>query len=77
MSKLPVVNYKTMHSFLLKLGFKVVRQEGSHVRYAHPDGRTCSVPNHGSKDLLRPLIRSILRDINLTPDEYRDVLGNL
>jgi predicted RNA binding protein YcfA (HicA-like mRNA interferase family) len=77
MSKLPVVNYRKMHILLSSLGFEIIRQKGSHVRYIHLDGRLCTVPNHGSKDLLRPLIRAILRDIKLTPEEYQELLDNL
>jgi len=77
MNKLPLVNFRTMNKLLTKLGFEAVRQKGSHVRYYHDDGRRCTVPDHGSKDLNRPLIRSILRDIDMTPDEFRDALDNL
>jgi len=40
MSRLPIVNYKTLNQLLIKLGFSVVRQKGSHVFYRHSDGRT-------------------------------------
>ncbi len=65
------------NALLLKLGFEPVRQRGSHVFYRHPDGRATSVPNHGAKDLNTPLVRSILRDINLTPDQFRKELTSL
>ena len=77
MSKLQVIDYKTMHKLLTRLGFEAIRQTGSHVRYRHPDGRTCTVPDHGHQDLIRPLIRSILRDIRLTPEQYHDLLKKL
>lgn len=60
MSKLPIVNYQTMEKLLLKLGFNVVRQKGSHVFYRHSDGRTTTVPHHKSRDIARPLIREII-----------------
>ena len=77
MSKLTLVNAKKLHDLLLKLGFVAVRQRGSHVFYRHPDGRTCTVPHHGSKDILRPVLRSILRDIKVDPEEYQELLKNL
>ena len=77
MSKLPIVRFKTMNALLLKLGFEAVRQRGSHVFYRHPDGRATSVPDHGAKDLNTPLVRSILRDINITPEQFRKELANL
>lgn len=77
MSRLPIVKFKTMEKLLLNLGFEVVRQKGSHVFYRHADGRTTTVPNHAGRDLARPLIREILREIELTPDQFRDELENL
>jgi predicted RNA binding protein YcfA (HicA-like mRNA interferase family) len=77
MSKLKIVDYKTMHALLTKLGFEIARQKGSHIRYQHPDGRSCTVPRHGNRDLSRPLLRAILRDIDLTPEQYHEELENL
>ena len=77
MSRLPIVNFKIMEKFLLKLGFKPVRQKGSHVFYKHPDGRTTTVPNHPGRDIARPLIREILKEIELSPDEFSQELENL
>jgi predicted RNA binding protein YcfA (HicA-like mRNA interferase family) len=74
--KLPVVPYRTMDALLTKLGFVVSRQRGSHVFYRHPDGRTTTVPNHPG-DLARPLIREILREIELSPEQYRSELEKL
>jgi predicted RNA binding protein YcfA (HicA-like mRNA interferase family) len=77
MSRLPIVNFKTMEKVLLYMGFKQVRQKGSHVFYRHPDGRTTTVPNHPGRDIARPLIREILREIELTPEEFQAILENL
>ena len=77
MSKLPIVDAKTLEKVLLKLGFKRIRQKGSHVFYRHPDGRTTTIPHHPGRDLAKPLIREILREIELTPDEFRDELKKL
>jgi predicted RNA binding protein YcfA (HicA-like mRNA interferase family) len=77
MSRLPIVDFRTMDALLLSLGFVAVRQRGSHVFYRHPDGRTTTVPNHPVRDLARPLIRAILRDIERTPDQFREDLSRL
>lgn len=77
MTKLPIVYAKTMERILSQLGFSAIRQKGSHVFYRHEDGRTTTVPHHASRDMARPLIRAILRDIELTPEEFTDLLqGN-
>jgi len=71
MTRLPVVDFIRMQKVLLSLGFQAVRQKGSHVFYRHPDGRTTTVPNHPGRDLARPLVREILREIELTPEQFR------
>ena len=50
-----------MEKLLLKVGFKRIRQKGSHVFYKHPDGRYTTVPHHGVRVLARPLIKEILK----------------
>ena len=77
MSKLPIVNYQTMEKLLLKLGFNVVRQKGSHVFYRHADGRTTTVPHHKGRDIARSLTREILREIELNPEDFVQELKNL
>jgi predicted RNA binding protein YcfA (HicA-like mRNA interferase family) len=66
-----------MEKVLLRLGFQAVRQKGSHVFYRHPDGRTTTVPNHPGRDLARPLVREILREIEMTPEELREGLEKI
>ncbi|MFQ5795820.1 MAG: type II toxin-antitoxin system HicA family toxin [Candidatus Bipolaricaulia bacterium] len=77
MSRLPIVDAKTMEKILFQLGFEHARQKGSHVFYRHPDGRTTTVPHHLGRDLARPLIREILREIELTPQQFRKELEKL
>jgi len=70
-TRLPIVDARTMERVLLALGFVAVRQKGSHVFYRHPDGRTTTLPHHRGRDLARPLIREILREIELSPEEFQ------
>jgi len=77
LSKLKLINAKTMEKLLFRLGFKKVRQKGSHVFYRHPDGKVTTVPHHKAKVLARPLIREILREIEITIDDYNNHLDNL
>jgi len=59
-----------MERGLLRLGFERIRQKGSHVIYRHPDGRTTTVPFHARRKLAKPLLREILREIRITPEEF-------
>jgi predicted RNA binding protein YcfA (HicA-like mRNA interferase family) len=71
---IPVVGFREMGKVLLRLGFRAVRQMGSHVFYRHPDGRTTTLPNHPGRDLARPLVREILREIEITPEQFQQEL---
>lgn len=75
MTRLPIVNFRTMEAVLLQLGFQRVRQKGSHVFYRHPDGRTTTLPKHAGRDLARPLIREILREIDVNPEAFNRFVG--
>jgi predicted RNA binding protein YcfA (HicA-like mRNA interferase family) len=77
LSKLPIVTFQTWNKLLLRLGFEVVRQKGSHVFYRHPNGKTTTVPHHKGKDLPRSLTRKILNDIDLSPEKFIEELQNL
>ena len=69
MKRLPVIRFR--------LGFESIRQKGSHVFYRHPDGRTTTVPNHSGRDLARPLIREILREIEMTQERFLELMEKL
>jgi len=70
MTKLAIISAEDMERILIYLGFVRKRQVGSHVMFAHPDGRCTVVPFHKGEDLGRGLIRKILRDIDISPEEY-------
>ena len=44
--RLPVYTGKDLIKILREFGFREIRQRGSHVFMAHPDGRTTLVPIH-------------------------------
>ncbi|MCX5974926.1 MAG: type II toxin-antitoxin system HicA family toxin [Coprothermobacterota bacterium] len=67
--RLPTIDYRTMERVLVRLGFVAIRQKGSHVFYRHPDGRTTTLPHHPGRDLAKPLLREILHEIDLTPEQ--------
>ena len=75
MSKLPVVSAKELERILLKLGFIISRQKGNYRFYKHSDGRYTTIPHHPGEDISRPLIRAILREIELDVDEYIRLLN--
>jgi predicted RNA binding protein YcfA (HicA-like mRNA interferase family) len=70
MTKLVRISGKKMCKILESLGFKLMRQKGSHTFWQHSDGRTTVIPIHSGEELGRGLIRKILKDIEITLEEY-------
>ena len=66
MTRLPALSAKQLDRVLMKLGFRVARQRGSHVFYRHSDGRTTTVPHHAGRDIARSLLHEILREIDVS-----------
>jgi predicted RNA binding protein YcfA (HicA-like mRNA interferase family) len=76
-TKVPIVKVKILEKLFFHLGFEAKRQSGSHVFYRHPDGRYTTLPHHGNQDLGRSLIRQILREIEITPEEFIRLLKEI
>jgi len=71
MSKLPLLTPRQIFKALQNLGFLKIRQEGSHVFFRHPDGRTTVIPNHSGESIDRGLLNKIIKkDLGLSRDEF-------
>ncbi len=69
--RLPQMSARELIAVLVKLGFKTVRQKGSHVFLEHSDGRTTMVPNHPGEDLDRSLLLKIIKkDVEMDLQEF-------
>ena len=74
MSRLPRVAGTKVISALKKAGFFVARSRGAHHFLRHTDGRTTVVPVH-SGEVIRPtLLTKILRDCDITKEEFKELL---
>jgi len=76
-TKLRLVPYRDLKRVLAAKGFHWIRSEGSHNVFRHESGRIVVLPDHGSQVIVRPLLRKILRDLNLSPEEYQRLLDEL
>ena len=74
MSKLPVLKPTELVRVLERIGFERIRQKGSHLYLRHPDGRATVVPIHKGGDVPPGLLRAILQDIELSREEFLDLL---
>jgi predicted RNA binding protein YcfA (HicA-like mRNA interferase family) len=69
MTRVPRLKGKELVRLLEKIGFEVVRTRGSHFFLRHADGRVTTVPVHSGEVVGPGLLRSILRDVELSVDE--------
>lgn len=69
MASVPLLSGQEVVRVFISCGWSVARQRGSHIIMTK-DGEiaTLSVPNH--KELARGTLRSLIRDANLTVDEF-------
>jgi predicted RNA binding protein YcfA (HicA-like mRNA interferase family) len=74
MTKLPSLTGREVIAVLRKAGFAVARVRGSHHFLLHSDGRATVVPVHAGETLGSGLLAQILRDCQLTREEFRTLL---
>lgn len=71
MTKLPQMSANELIKILWKIGFRIIRQLGSHIFLRHEDGRTTVVPNHPGEKLDRGLLNKIIKkDIKISRKEF-------
>jgi len=72
MPKLPILSGKEIIKTLEKIGYRQIRQRGSHIRLSCPGRKFVTVPNH--KTIGRGLLRKILRDVKISKEEFKKLL---
>ena len=70
MTRLAPISARELQTILLRLGFRLVRQKGSHAFWQHEDGRVTIVPVHRGEDIGRGLLRQIIRDVGIDLEEF-------
>lgn len=72
MTQLPILSGREIIRALANIGYRAVRQRGSHIRLSCPERRSVTVPNYPR--VSRGLLRKILRDVELSPEEFTGLL---
>jgi len=75
MSRLPIIKFKKIAKLLNNLGYFMIRQKGSHVIFENNHGKTITVPNHPGKTLGKGLIRNYINELNMSVNEFIDLLS--
>jgi len=73
-TKFPILGGEEVVKILQGIGFEKIRQKGSHVYLKHPDGRCTVVPIHKGKDIDRGLLRKIIRDVELSYQDFINLI---
>ena len=75
MSLFPALKSKEVIKILLKAGFKIVRQSGSHIRLQHilDSTRQTTVPLHNS-DIPKWLLGKILKQAKINAKDFLNLL---
>lgn len=71
--KLPAVKSSELIKTLERAGFREVSRSGSHVKLRR-SSQIAIVPDHGAHDVPIGTLRSILKQADISVDEFRSLL---
>lgn len=74
MTRIRKMTGRELISILSKIGFDVIRTKGSHHFLHHSDGRSTVVPVHRGETIGAGIMSKILRDIEITREEFMDII---
>ncbi len=74
MPKLPRLTAREIAGVLQRIEFSLTRQSGSHQIYKNAAGKRATVPFHTSKILHPKVLKSILLDAGLSPEDLEKLL---
>jgi predicted RNA binding protein YcfA (HicA-like mRNA interferase family) len=74
MPKLPRLTARQIVAALEKVGFSLARQSGSHMIYKNAASKRVTIPFHASKILHPKVLKSILRDADLSVEKLLELL---
>jgi predicted RNA binding protein YcfA (HicA-like mRNA interferase family) len=74
MPKLPRLTARQIVAVLEKAGFSLARQSGSHMIFKNAAGKRVTIPFHASKILHPIVLKSVLRDADLSVEKLIELL---
>jgi len=72
--RLPTVTARQLVRVLERAGWRLSRTRGSHHYFVHPDKRRAVVVPMHPGDLKRPLVAGVLKDAEISRDEFLRLL---
>ncbi len=71
LAKLPRLTGKELAKIAEKFGFIYSHTRGSHMVYAHHDGRRATIPYHAGENIVPGLLNKIIKnDLGITRKEF-------
>ncbi|MEK7170334.1 MAG: type II toxin-antitoxin system HicA family toxin [Patescibacteria group bacterium] len=70
MPKLPVVKARGLIRILKKLGFSLSHVTGSHAQLKNVYNKRVTIPMHNNKEITPKTLKSILKDAELSIEEF-------
>ncbi|MFH1390855.1 MAG: type II toxin-antitoxin system HicA family toxin [Candidatus Diapherotrites archaeon] len=71
MPKLKALSPKQLVKIIENLGYKFLRQKGSHATYVSPEKRIVVIPIHSGKKIDRGLLLKIIKkELKITREEF-------
>lgn len=74
MSVIPILTPKKLLIVLLKAGFRIVRQKGSHILLTNPITQKSTTIAMHTKDFSRKMIATILKQAGISIQEFLRLL---
>jgi predicted RNA binding protein YcfA (HicA-like mRNA interferase family) len=74
MPKLPRLTVREITAVRERIGFSLTRQSGSHQIFKNAAGKRATVPFHASRILHPKVLKSILRDAELSLEDLEKLL---
>lgn len=74
MARLPRLTSREIIAVLHRAGFFLARQSGSHIIYKNAAGRRVTVPFHSSKVLHPKVLKNIMQDAGICPQDLENLL---
>lgn len=72
MERLPILSGEKIIRLFEKIGYREIRQRGSHIRLENENRPPITVPDYSTVG--RGLLRKILRDAKISPEEFSKLL---
>jgi len=76
MTKLPSLKAREVVKGLQVMGFKKVRQKGSHAIFHHRDCRRAPIPIHPTKTISPYFLSDILKQLEIDEDKFLQTIGH-